>query len=101
MKGTDFMFINKTVNGNNNVWGRNVAMYRKAAGLSQNKLAGLLQLCGLDIDKNAVQRIEAGKRFVTDIEIVYLADALGVTYNDLLDRTEINIGPMDRKDDTP
>lgn len=98
-KGGGIMFINKTVNGDNNVCGRNVAVYRKAAGLSQNKLAGLLQLRGLDIDKNAVQRIEAGKRFVTDIEIVYLAEALGVTYNDLLDKDEISIEPIDRKGD--
>ena len=95
------MFINKTVNGDNNVCGRNVAVYRKAAGLSHNKLAGLLQLRGLDIDKNAVQRIEAGKRFVTDIEIVYLAEALGVTYNDLLDKDEISIEPIDRRGGNP
>ena len=78
------MFINKTVNGNNNICGRNVAMYRKAAGLSQNKLAGLLQLCGLDIDKNAVQRIEAGKRFVTDIEIVAFAKVFNLSFDELL-----------------
>ena len=93
------MSINKSVNGDNNVCGRNVAVYRKAAGLSQNKLAGLLQLRGLDIDKNAVQRIEAGKRFVTDIEIVYLAEVLGVAYGDLLDKDEISIEPVDRKGD--
>ena len=95
------MFINKTANGENNICGHNVAMYRKLAGLSQNKLAGLLQLRGLDIDKNAVQRIEAGKRFVTDIEIVYLAEALGVTYNDLLDKDKISIEPVDRKGGNP
>ncbi len=90
------MFINKTVNGENNLCGRNVAIYRKSAGLSQNKLAGLLQLRGLDIDKNAVQRIESGKRFVTDIEIVYLADTLGITYNDLLDRNGISTHPIEK-----
>ena len=79
------MFINKTVNGDNNICGRNVAMYRKSAGLSQNKLAGLLQLRGLDIDKNAVQRIESGKRFVTDIELKALALVRGVSYADLLE----------------
>ena len=29
----------------------------------------LSQIAGLDIDKNAIQRIECGKRFVTDIEL--------------------------------
>lgn len=41
-------------------------------------------MLGLDVDKNASQRIEAGKRFVTDIEIVYLAKVLKVSYEDLL-----------------
>ncbi len=90
------MFINKTRSGENNICGRNVAMYRKAAGLSQNQLASQLQLHGLDVDKNAVQRIEAGKRFVTDIELVYLCDVLSVTYTDLLDRSEISTEPVDK-----
>jgi len=44
----------------------------------------MLQLAGLDIDKNAVQRIEAGKRFVTDIELVYFAQVLRISYEELL-----------------
>ena len=32
---------------------------------------------GLDIDKNAVQRIESGKRFVTDIELKVIARCWG------------------------
>ncbi len=36
-------------------------------------LADRLQINGLDIDKNAVQRIESGQRFVTDIELKALA----------------------------
>ena len=46
----------------------------------------MLQLEGLDLDKNAVQRIESGKRFVTDIELKVLAMVLGVSYQELLDR---------------
>ncbi|WP_418710803.1 helix-turn-helix domain-containing protein [Allofournierella sp.] len=52
---------------------------------SQKKLANMLQSVGLDIDKNAVQRIESGKRFVTDIELKVIAKVLGVSYQDLLD----------------
>ena len=78
------MFINKANNGENNLCGRKVAEYRKKMGKSQRQLADALQLLGLDVDKNAVQRIEAGKRFVTDIEIVYLSKALKVTVNQLL-----------------
>ena len=45
----------------------------------------MLQRAGLDLDKNAVQRIESGKRFVTDIELKVIAEVLRVSYNDLLD----------------
>ena len=43
-----------------------------------------MQLVGIDIDKNAIQRIECGKRFVTDIELKAFADIFGVTVNELL-----------------
>lgn len=91
------MFINKTKRGDNNICGRNIAALRKAAGLSQNQLAGRLQLHGLDVDKNAIQRIEAGKRVVTDIELVYLADVLKVSYDTLLNREEISTEPIDKQ----
>lgn len=78
------MFINKSVDGSNNVCGKNIACYRKSLNISQRELADRLQLAGLDIDKNAIQRIESGKRFVTDIEIVYISNALNIPYADLL-----------------
>ena len=79
------MFINKTENGKNNICGKAIFEYRKKHNISQKKLADMLQLAGLDIDKNAIQRIEAGKRFVTDIEIKFLSDTLDLEYKDLLD----------------
>ena len=78
------MFTNKANDGRNNICGLQIARYRKELGKSQRQLADALQLEGLDVDKNAVQRIEAGKRFVTDIELVYLCKVLHVSYNDLL-----------------
>lgn len=47
-------------------------------------LADRLQLSGLDVDKNAIQRIESGQRFVTDIELVALSKALEVSVDELL-----------------
>ena len=52
--------------------------------VSQKGLANQLQLAGLDVDKNAVQRIESGQRFVTDIELKVLAQVLNVTAEELL-----------------
>ncbi len=77
------MFINKTINGLNNLCGKNVKYYRKEMGISQRELADRLQITGLDIDKNAIQRIECGKRFVTDIELVALSKAFGKSIEEL------------------
>lgn len=78
------MFINKSKYGLNNVCGKNVARYRKSLEISQRELADRLQLLGLDIDKNAIQRIESGQRFVTDIELVFISRVLDKSYEDLL-----------------
>lgn len=79
------MFINKTEAGLNNRCGKTIAQFRMQMGISQRALADKLQLVGLDIDKNAVQRIECGKRFVTDIEIVAFANVFGVSVDQLLE----------------
>ena len=78
------MFINKTADGRNNRCGEQIARVRTEAGLSQKQLADRLQVMGLDIDKNAIQRIEAGKRFVTDIELVYFSQLFKVSCEVLL-----------------
>lgn len=78
------MFINKTKEGKNNICGPNICKFRKLMGISQRELADRLQLSGLDIDKNAIQRMESGQRFITDIEIVCLIKVLGCNYAELL-----------------
>lgn len=79
-----FMFINKTTDGKNNLCGKNIARFRMQLKISQRELADRLQLVGIDMDKNAIQRIECGKRFVTDIEIVAFSSVLGVSFEELL-----------------
>ena len=78
------MFINKTSEGLNNVCGKKIAETRLTMKISQRELADRMQLVGIDIDKNAIQRIECGKRFVTDIEIIAFSRILGISYEDLL-----------------
>ena len=78
------MFINKSSDGLNNICGQKITQFRKELNISQRQLADKLQLNGLDVDKNAIQRIEAGKRFVTDIELVILAKTLERTLDELL-----------------
>ncbi|WP_262432543.1 helix-turn-helix domain-containing protein [Qingrenia yutianensis] len=70
----------------NNICGKNVANFRKKLKISQREIADRLQLTGLDVDKNAIQRIECGKRFVTDIEIIALSKVLNCSYAELLEQ---------------
>ncbi|MBQ8822188.1 MAG: helix-turn-helix transcriptional regulator [Lachnospiraceae bacterium] len=79
------MFKNKN-DSSNNLCGKNVKKYRleQLPRLSQRGLADKLQLEGIDLDKNAIQRIESGQRFVTDIELLALSKVLNVSLADLL-----------------
>lgn len=81
------MFSIRTENGRNNICGTVISNLRKGLHISQRELADRLQVGGLVIDKNAVQRIESGQRFVTDIELIYFSKVLNVSINELL-RTE-------------
>ena len=73
------MFKNRA-NEKNNLCGDNIRKLRLdyPTKLSQRALADKMQLIGIDIDKNAIQRIECGKRFVTDIELKAFAEVFGV-----------------------
>ena len=81
------VYKNRGPGGRLNLCGRQVAERRKAMQprVSQRALADRLQLEGIDVDKNAIQRIESGQRFVTDIELRALAKIFQVTADELLD----------------
>ena len=80
------MFKSRAGDGSNNVCGENLKRIRKQCvpKMSQRALAEKLQLNGMDVDKNAIQRIECGKRFVTDIELVIISQTLNVSLNKLI-----------------
>ena len=72
-KWGEIMFKNKNSNGRNNISGIRIATLRKEMKISQRKLADMLQLQGIDLSKNAIQKMESGERFITDIELKALA----------------------------
>ena len=80
------MFKNKSANGRNNICGEKIYAMRKAhiPKMSQRILAEKMQIQGIDLDKNAIQRLESGDRFVTDIELKALALIFETTIDDLL-----------------
>ena len=59
--------------------------------MSQRMLAVQLQLRGIDLDKNAIHRIENGKRFVRDMELKVFAEILHTTLTDLMQDDSQNI----------
>ena len=79
------MFKNKN-EGKNNLCGDNIRNLRLCSPtkLSQRALADKMQLIGIDLDKNAIQRIECGKRFVTDIELKAFSEVFGVSVDRLI-----------------
>ena len=79
------MFKNKN-DGRNNLCGENIRNLRLSypTKLSRRALADKMQLIGIDVDKNAIQRIESGKRFVTDIELRGFAEIFGTSLDKLV-----------------
>lgn len=80
------MFKNKN-GAANNICGERIRALRLAypTKLSQRALADKLQLIGIDVDKNAIQRIESGRRFVTDIELKAFSNIFGVSPSELIE----------------
>ena len=80
------MYKNKNVDGSLNICGKKIKLLRKALSpsVSQRMLADKLQLIGIDLDKNAIQKIESGTRFITDIEIIAFAKVFDITIDELL-----------------
>ena len=71
-------------------WGMFLAAFLAASifPFSSEAVMVGLQLAGLDLDKNAVQRMESGQRFVTDIELAVLCRVLKKSYEELLKSPE-------------
>ncbi|MFQ9514977.1 MAG: helix-turn-helix domain-containing protein [Eubacterium sp.] len=81
------MYKTKSNSGKNNLCGDRIKAYRLKLGhnFSQKKLADKMQIYGVDIDKNAIQRIEAGQRYVNDFELVTFCKIFNVTLEELCD----------------
>ncbi len=70
-----------------NIIGEQIKFLRKKHKLTQKQLAEKLQLEGHEFSDLTILRIEQGKRFVPDYEIIILADFFNVTTDELLRNT--------------
>lgn len=63
--------------------GRNIKTLRERANLTQDVLAAKLQLCGCDITRSAVAKIEVGQRHLYPDEIIFIKQILNVSYEEI------------------
>ena len=78
------MFKNRSPDQSLNLCGKVIARLRTERGISQRQLADDLQDYDINLGKNAIQKIESGARFVTDIELKAFALFFNVSTEFLL-----------------
>lgn len=78
--------MNNSTKYNNdlNVIGSIIREYRIKASLSQADLANKLELLGISMTKNSVQKIESHSRIIKDFELAAIAKVLKVSPDVLL-----------------
>lgn len=63
--------------------GRNIRQLREDRHMTQDTLAAQLQLCGCDITRSAVAKIEVGQRHLYPDEIILIRRILDVSYEEI------------------
>lgn len=64
--------------------GQNIRALREKARITQEQLAVKLQLCGCDITRSAIAKIEVGQRHLYPDEIILIRDILNVDFESIL-----------------
>lgn len=63
--------------------GQNIRKIREQKGMTQEQLATKLQLCGCDITRSAVAKIEVGQRHLYPDEVILIKEILRVCFDDI------------------
>ena len=63
--------------------GNNIRLLREKAFMTQETLAIKLQICGCDITRSAVAKIEVGQRHLYPDEIILIKEILNVSFDDI------------------
>ena len=80
------MRLRKQQLGTRNLIGERVEYIRKKRDMKQKELLAQLQVNGVDMNASGLSKLEGQIRFVTDVELVALADILEVSVDYLLGR---------------
>lgn len=73
---------------NRNIIGKKINAIRKLKGITQEQLTARLNVQGIDIDRTMISKIETQTREISDFEIKAIANALGVTIEELFDESQ-------------
>ena len=65
--------------------GQNIRTLREKAMITQEQLAAKLQLCGCDITRSAVAKIEVGQRHLYPDEIILIKKILNTDFESIFD----------------
>lgn len=72
--------------GKLNAIGKVIKEYRLKNNLTQQQLTSKLQLFGIDINKNSLQKIEFGNRIIKEYELTAFSIIFDVTTDKLLEK---------------
>ena len=61
-----------------NITGKNIKKIRKEKKITQEDLCARMQVMGYQISRSDISKLENGKRFISDFEVVGFAQALKV-----------------------
>lgn len=71
-------------NGKLNAIGNKIKEYRISRNMTQKELAEQLQLYGIDLNKNSLQKIEKCDRIIKEYELAVFCKVLNVSADELL-----------------
>lgn len=69
--------------GNRNVIGHNITRIRLEKNMSQGELVRKIQLLGIEMNQAKFSRIEGKRVSIIDIDMIAIAQALGVSMDEL------------------
>ena len=75
----------KITNNVYNICGKNIKKIRKEQKITQDELCARMQVMGYQISRSDISKLENGKKFITDFELVGFSKALKISILDLFD----------------
>lgn len=73
----------KITNNVYNICGKNIKEIRKEQKITQDELCARMQVMGYQISRSDISKLENGKKFITDFEVLGFSKALKISILEL------------------